>query len=266
MDWISIVGAGLGAGLGALIAQLLVRPGKERKKFNVVSLLIGVASGLFVWTTFIGPPIRVWETKREFRASPFFSELSVYDPTAYAKFESLYVEIVRNGATKQKASLGMGDELIRIVPKYMLKASDESVVAFGSWMVASLEELHGANSDACYSFLFPHKFGEAELVKANMSAQSGDKSLQVMQGIIVSALKNPQSAPDEKKVDELLQPIIRNLVGTYGSDLKLMSGTAMDGPERKKVCEMATEMYREILSLPPADASTVLRNMLSLGT
>lgn len=241
----------------AIIAHL-----SERRGFYVVISLI--LFFVIVLVTHFAPGIRIWEAKREFRASPFFGELSAYDPIAYQRFESQYVEIIRSGGTQQKAYLNLVDELMMVMPKYMPKASDESVLAFGRQMVASLEELGRANSDACYSFLFPHKFGDSELVKKNISLQSGEKTLQVLQGIIVSAVKNPQPAPDEKKADELLQPILRNVIGTYGSDVKLFGGTAINGPERKKVCEMVTEFHREIQSLPPAEASTVLRSVFSV--
>jgi hypothetical protein len=71
----------------AIIAHL-----SERRGFYVViSLILFFA---IVLITHFAPGIRIWEAKREFRASPFFGELSAYDPIAYQRFESQYVEIM----------------------------------------------------------------------------------------------------------------------------------------------------------------------------
>jgi hypothetical protein len=264
VDWIEIVGAGLGAGLGALVAGLLVKPWKKYRLISVVSLFVGIAAGSLISKTYIVPLAHVWDAKRLIRATPFYKELSVYDPETYRKIESILVENTQSGGTPQKAGRKIAIELAAVLPKYVPKASDESVVTFLGNLVPVLQELDRTNPDACYSFLFPDKFGEAGMAAKFLPSQFGNKNLQALEGIILSSVKNPQPAPDEKKAKELLQPIISNLVGKYGSDdLRLIAGTARDASERKKVCEIDAELYRQILSLPPADASTIVRYLLS---
>jgi hypothetical protein len=111
--------------------------------------------------------------------------------------------------------------------------------------------------------LYPHKSGEAGSGTEYPSPEAGDETLQLLQNVVLSAAKKPQQVPDGMKSNELLQPILINLGKKYGSDLSILQGTARDSSERKKVCEMVTEMYREILARPPADASTVLRSLFS---
>jgi len=67
------------------------------------------------------------------------------------------------------------------------------------------------------------------------------------------------------KSNELLQPILINLRKKYGSDLSILQGTASDSSERKKVCEMVTEMYREYwLSLHLMQVQSCGRYSLSI--
>jgi hypothetical protein len=194
---------------------------------------------------------------------PFYKELAVHDPVTYQQVEALTIEATRDPEVKRNTDLKIADQLIVILPRYLPKASDESVIAFARFTVTSMGGLDRTSSDACYSYLYPHKSGEAGSGTEYPSPEAGDETLQLLQNVVLSAAKKPQQVPDGMKSNELLQPILINLGKKYGSDLSILQGTARDSSERKKVCEMVTEMYREILARPPADASTVLRSLFS---
>jgi hypothetical protein len=263
MDWIGIFLAGFSGAVAALIAALAVGFRKERRGLSApIAAILFVCIKLFA-SAYVEPGIRVWDTKRVLRTMPFYSELATYDPEAYQKVESIVLEGVQHGDSQERATLKAADEIMTILPKHIAKASDESVIAFVRWLLASLDELSRANSDACYSFLYPHKFGEAGLANKYLPPKSGEQSLKVLEAIILSAARTPQTLPDKRKADELMQPLITYLANKYGSDLKLVVGTAHDGRERKVVCEIDSELYKQILSLPSADASTVLRSLFS---
>jgi hypothetical protein len=263
MDWIAILVAGLSGAIAALIAALTVGFKTERRGLSAaITAILFVCIKLFA-SAYVEPGIRVWDTKRVLRTMPFYSELAAYDPETYQKVEAIVLEGVQHGDSQEKATLRAADEIMTILPKYIPKASNESVIAFVRWLLTSLDELNSANSDACYSFLYPHKFGEAGLANKYLPPKSGEQSLKVLEAVILSAARTPQKVPDERKADELMQPVITNLANKYGSDLKLVVGTAHDGRERKVVCEIDSELYKQILSLPPADASTVLRSLFS---
>src|SRR5271166_5628361 len=253
MDWIGILVAVLFGAVAALIAQLVVGFKKGRAGVAAAVTAVLFLCFRFAATTYVEPKIRVWELKREIRAMPFYKELAVYDPVTYQQVEALTIEATRGGEVKQKADLKIADQLIVILPRYLPNASDESVIAFARFTVTSMGGLDRSNPDACYSYLYPHKSGEAGSATEYPSPEAGDETLQLLENIILSAVKNPQQTPDGMKSNELLQPILINLGKKYGSDLSILQGRARDSSERKKVCEMVTEMYREILALTPAD-------------
>ncbi|HKI12365.1 MAG TPA: hypothetical protein VKA02_09640 [Candidatus Acidoferrum sp.] len=263
MNWIGIAAAAIAGALAALIAQIAVGFRKERRGLYVVICMILFFCLKFASITYVEPRIRTWEAKREIKVLPFYRELSIYDPETYQKVESIVIEGLHDGVNQQKISQRVGDVLLTTLPKHIQKASDESVVAFVEVSLASLDELDRANPDACYSYLYPHEFGEPGMAEKYLSPQSEDKTLQVLDDVILSAIKKPQAEPDAKKADALLRPVIANLAHKYGSDVSLMEGTAHDASERKKVCEMDADLYRQILTLPPAEASAVVRYLLS---
>jgi hypothetical protein len=263
MDWIGPVIAGLSGAIAAVIAQLTVGFRKERKGFYLIAFAVLFVGLEFSAKGYVEPWLRGWDAERQVREIPFYKELSVRDPLAYQRIKTAIQEAVRSGDSKEKTSQRIADVIVDIFPRYLPKASDDSVVAYANWMVRGLEELDRANPDACYAFLFPHKFGEPGLAQKYMDVKTKEEVLDVLTDIVESAIKNPQLEPDRKKAEELLQPILATMAQKYGADVSLLQGTAHDSSERKKVCGMSSELFRQIASLPKAGASMTLRYLLS---
>ena len=263
MDWIGPVIAGLSGALAAVIAQLTVGFKKERRGLYLVVLVLLFVVLRFSAVSYVEPLVRVWDAERQVRKIPFYKELSVHDPVAYERIKEVIQEAARTGDSTEKIAARIADVLQDVFPRYIPKASDDSVLTYVNLMVVQLEELDRANPDACYAFMFPHKFGEPGLGVKYLDAKSKEKDLDVLKEIIESATTNPQAKPDRRKSEELLEPILTTLVQKYGADVSLLQGTARNSTERKKVCEISSEMFRQIASLPKQDASMLLRYLLS---
>jgi hypothetical protein len=263
MDWIAVVIAAFSGAIAALIAQLAVGLKKERKSLYIVIVVL-IFTGLESFgRSYVGPQLHAWEAERQIREIPFYKELSLHDPEAYQRIKTIVQEAVRSGDSQAKISQRIADVIGGIFPRYLPKASDDSVVAFASATVHLLENLDHANPDACYASLFPHKYGEPGMAQKYTDLNTQERILDTMKDIVESAINNPQPEPDRNKSEELLHPIIETMAKKYGSDVTLLQGTARDSSERKKVCEMSSEMFEQIGSLPKADASMILRYLLS---
>ena len=83
--------------------------------------------------------------------------------------------------------------------------------------------------------------------------------------MVETAVKHPQSKPSPAASNKLLEPIQVSLYQKYGRDLLLIQGVARDSAERKKVCDISLTMFQQVVALPKADASVVLRSLLSNG-
>ena len=234
MDWIGPVIAGFSGAIAAGITQLIVGFKRERKgPYLVVFALLFV--GLEVTTkSYVEPRIRAWEAIRELGKTPFYRELSEYDPPTYQRVKSVFLQAAQTGDSKKKTTLRVADVIGDVLPRYIPRASDDSVAAYVNWMSRDLDTLYRANPDACYAFLYPHKFGEPGLALKYLPSTNEDQDLQVLANIVESAIKNPQAEPDANKAEELLQPIFAGLAQKFGSDLSLLQATAKDSTERKK--------------------------------
>ena len=219
-----------------------------------------------MWLQPTEPRIREWDAEREIRAMPFYHELSIHDPAAYEQVKTIVIEAVRSGDSKEKMGAKISDALVNILPKYLPKASDNSVVAYVNWTVLQLDALDHTNPDACYALMFPHKFGEPGFALKYIDPKSNEPAVAILQDVVSSAISNPQAEPDPAKSEEVLQQVLTPVVQKYGRDLSLLLGTPKDASERKKVCEMSSDLLREILALPKPDASLVFRYLLSAKT
>jgi hypothetical protein len=135
------------------------------------------------------------------------------------------------------------------------------VIAFVKVTTRELKELDRSNADSCYFFMYPQK-GTAPYA-TSMDNETGSKLLDAMGGVIHSATHNPQPPPDKQESAMLLQSVGGQLAQKYGADVQLLRGDPKDTTDRGKICTMAIDLYERILSLPPREASELLRYLLS---
>lgn len=261
MNWMGIVLIALSVAVAAAVAHLIVRGKRER-------IGVGVVVSLALFLSLLSSMKRLmdhWDVNRQMNDIPFYKTLSVSDPPAYQRVKAILLDGVRSGEPTGKTALRIADALQEILPRYMPKASDDSVVAFANVMIHDLDALDRTNGDACYGFLYPHKYSGAGFAAKYLDSKSKEADLDVLFQVVETAIKHPQAAPSPEASNELLKPIQITLYQKYGKDLMLFHGVARDSAERKKVCDISLDMFQQIAELPKADASMVLRFLLSTG-
>lgn len=259
MNWIVLVI--LSGAVATGVALLIVRGKRER-------IGVGVVVSLAVFLSLISSMKRLmdhWEVNRQMNDIPFYKTLSVSDPAAYQRVKGILLDGVRSGEPTDKTALRIADALQEILPRYMPRASDDAVVAFANVMIHDLDELDRTNGDACYGFLYPHKYSGAGFAAKYLDSKSKEADLDVLFQVVETAIKRPQAEPSPEASNQLLKPIQVALFQKYGRDLMLFQGVARDSAERKKVCDISLNMFQQIAALPKTDASMVLRTLLSNG-
>lgn len=263
MDWISAVAYGVSAALGALFASLIVGSKKERRVIYV-AVLAATGYGVHALAArFLLPSLYGWQVDRQIRQSGLYPEIAESDPQTYEKLKEVVLEGARNGDSAGVIESKISPIVMATLPRYVPKASDESVITFISLTTGELKELNRADPDACYQFLFPQKFSSPSITIQNMDETTRTKLLQAMAGLVHSATHNPQPLPDKDESEALLKPISSELAQRYGTDIFLLQRTPKDRSERGKLCSLVTDLYEQVLKLPPRQSSEVLRDMFS---
>jgi hypothetical protein len=221
----------LSGAVSAVVAHLIVRGKRER-------IGVGLVVSLALFISLISSAKRlidIWDVNTEMNDVPFFKTLSVSDPAAYQRVKDILLEAARSGETTESAALRIADALQEIVPRYIPRASDDSVIAFANVTIHDLDELDRTNGDACYGFLYPHKYARAGLAAKYLGGKSREKDLDALFQIVETAVKQPQPEPSPEASNKLLEPIQTNLYQKYGKDLMLLQEVARDSAERKYV-------------------------------
>ena len=261
MDWISIVVSALAGGAAAGIAAAAVRNVKERRvAFAIITAVLFVVIRAGLERTVV-PPIREKQVEKELRTMPFYNEIAEVDPATYAKVKQVAADALKNHEGSDAIAGKIAGIIQDTVPKYVGKASDDSVLDFIDTVVGQTENLQKKDPDACYYFLFPA--ADKPLVANETDEKTKDEMLAVMGKIVHSAVHSPQDPPDPAKAQALLDPVIANLQLEYGRDLLLIQQKPGDAAGRAKVCAITISLYKGIAQLPRTDASLVSRYILS---
>jgi hypothetical protein len=263
MDWISVVAYGVSGALGALFASLIVGNKKERRVIYLAVLVATMYGVHALAARFVLPSVYGWQVDRQIRHIALYSEIAESDPQTYEKLK----EVVSEGASNGESAGAIESKILPIamatLPRYVPKASDQSVITFISLTTSELKELNGTDSDACYQFLFPQKFPSAGVAAQDVDDTTKNRLLQAMADVVQSATHDPQPLPDRYESEALLKPISNELAQKYGTDIFLLQNTPKDQAERGKLCSLVSDLYERVLKLPPRQSSEVLRDMFS---
>jgi hypothetical protein len=262
MDWISVAGYGASGALGALFASLIVGNKKERRVIYFVVLVVAMYGVHALAARFVLPSVYGWQIDRQLRQIPLYSEIAEGDPETYEKLKEVVLEGARTGESTGVVESKTSPIVMATLPRYVPKASDESVITFISLIAAELKELNRTDPDACYQFLYPQKF-QSPTGTPNMDNTRTNKVLQAMADVVHSARHTPQPLPDRDESEALLKPISNELARKYGTDIFLLQNTPKDQSERGKLCSLVSDLYEQVLKLPPRQSSEVLRDMFS---
>ena len=113
---------------------------------------------------------------------------------------------------------------------------------------------------ACFKSLFPQVSGGVNATKylpkelQSRDLDSVNRLFKASSGGII----NPINQDYENK----LNTIVTQMQQQYGNDLQMFVNPASPDVDREKVCDMAIDMYSQIMQLPPSDAGAILRSML----
>lgn len=263
MDWASIVSAGISGGLAAGIAYFVVRNPKERRVAYVVVVVVVMWGINSLSKRFVLPQVFDWQAEREIRRIPVYHEIADNDPETYRKIRTTVLQGLRNGERQEVVASRVSTILANSLPRYIGRASDESVIAFADLMVRETDHLGRTDPDACYHFLFPHQYGAPDLLGKYLGEKDQKDSLDVMGRIFHSAMHAPQPLPEASQSEALLDSVTSGLYKDFGPDLLVLQKIPADTAGRKKVCLITTALYKRVLNLPKKESGMLLRYMLS---
>ncbi len=170
------------------------------------------------------------------------------------------IEAIR-GETDPVAAQHRSSELAqRYLPRHMPTTSDVAVLRFTGEMTKLFEKLAQQDPETCKALTTSGR------VSASFDAQNMRPALDAMTDIIEESVSAPQPPPEPQRAQELLGGVIQRVYAQPNADLAppqlLAQPAALPAAQ---FCNTMIAFYREILKLPPADASVVLRTLMRSG-
>jgi hypothetical protein len=266
MSWIDL---GLGAVIGAISGILAVLLARRFTSKRYVSLIVLVSSFIvfgILSNQFLTPVIHAWKVERDVERSlsevTAFQHIAKYDPHVYQSIKTELIDSILKGENQEQAVGRARQAVGGLVMRYIPHASDEAIVQYVRAMALEIEELAEKDPEACYRFLFPARYGSADVTQY-IKPETQRADLTALAEVIRTAAEQPQAVPSSETGDALLTKLMNKFYSSQGDDALLLQDPFAPGVDKKKVSKLIASLYREALNLPQEERGLLLRHMLS---
>ncbi len=212
------------------------------------------------------PPLHLWTSQREIEKSLLdisaYEVIAKYDLKAYEQIRQEILNSLKNRESQDEAIDRARKRVADLVAGYIPRASDDAILRYMKAMVKEMEELSGKNPELCYQFLFPQKYGAADVTE-HLTPETQREDLVALEEVIRTAVEEPQPLPDLAAAETLLRRTLSQFSQDHGEDTLLLKDPFAPGIDKGKACGLIASLYEEVLKLPERESSLVLRYMLS---
>lgn len=260
MNWTSIVFAGLAGAIAGMLARVIANP-KENKNAYTGAFVILFAVLYFASKSYAVPWWEMRSAEHALLEVPAFRAIKEHDPATYAKLMADVKDAIEKRKSKPEVVRVIRAQMQTIVEKRLPIASDEAAVEYIRATMVELDELYKRGDDTCHQFLFPA--GALLDSPKYLSKKALENDLKALAKVIETSARNPQEIPEESEAIPHLRPVFEDLAASYGEDVAVIQNPTAAGVDKRKVCEVVSDMYSRILILP--EGGKVLRYMVSQG-
>ena len=265
MNWYSIGLAAASGVIAALVGRLIF--GKKPKKkitYTIVVVILFTLVNTFS-KLFILPELDSRKAKAEielvFTEIPAFANIKKYEPKIYRELNDLLTDSLKQGFNRQQSIDQLRAEISGLIVSRIPHASDEAILTYISVLVTEMSELDKQGKGLCYKLLFPQVGGGIDAHKV-FTQETQEKDLSAFNKILKTS-STKKEIPSESAVMPLLEPLLFNLYNKFGEDVSMLESYTATNVDKDKVCGITMHFYKEILTLPPEQAASVLRWIFS---
>lgn len=175
-----------------------------------------------------------------------------HHPEAGAEIEAIKRETNPVAAQQRSADLAQ-----RYMPRHIPTTSDVAVLRFTNELTKVFESLAQKDPETCKALTTSGK------ASASFDPQNMRAALDAMADVIDDSVNAPQPPPQQQRAQQLLSGVTERVYAKPNANLVApqMLAQAATLPAAQ-LCNTMIAYYREILRLPPQDASTVLRMLM----
>lgn len=185
-------------------------------------------------------------------ASRVLDAIQRHHPETKAEIEAITRETSTARAQQRSAELAQ-----RYLPRHVPTTSDAAVLRFTGEMTKVFEKLVQNDPETCKAL------SGSGSVSASFDSQNMQAALDAMAQVIDDSVNAPQPPPQPQRAQELMAGVVTRVYAQPNANLappQMLAQPAL--VPATQLCNTMIAFYREILKLPPADASIVLRTLM----
>ncbi len=222
-----------------------------------VGLFIAAAK-LFIVTIGAGSIVTVQVEQVE-KNSPVFAAIQKADPATYRKIHDVLIAAVRQKDTPAQINLAILPYIATITKRSLPAASDTAVLDFARVLTLEIDQVGAKSADACVEFLFPRPGVAAVIVSDFVTPEVLRSDVAATTEVISSGFESRRPVPTLAEISASRLQVSRQLVAQYGIGDVQTLGSKPSALSHATICAMDSQIFKNILSLPKADAAAYLR-------
>jgi len=265
-----VIGGACGGAACAINMALMQGQRRPVQKYALTGLVslgsIGayyvIAKGLIVSLGVGG--MSAEQADRELQKSPVFAAVQKAEPDTYTKIRAALVDGTAHGKSQADIGRTINGYLVGVMAKYLPIASDESIVEMTRVVTLEVDQIGAKSADACFGFLYhpgsPAKVDLTQFVTPEVLA--ADKA--AMTAILESGMTSPQRVPAKQEINPAFNRLGQQLITSFGqADVAALANPAT--MDHGRYCTITGSLYKQVLSMPRADAVPLLRFLYGHG-
>lgn len=263
MNWVGIlVGAGAGVVAVLISAGIMKLLGKPNSKGANVLHIIVFAAALALGREIVEPRIQAQRVEAALLDMPIYRALQQHEPEAYKKVLATIERGVVNKVPMEQMWAATRPVVGEVTGRRLPHATDEVLVRFGEHIVSATTLLYSKGGNACFSYLSPAP-GEALDFTVLLGNDVAQQELNLVAEAVVSAAGKTRPAVTEAETARDIEVVIGKLLSKYSQqDLATLQNQHSPSVDKRKYCQMITDLYKEAIALPPPQNGRLVRYLM----
>jgi hypothetical protein len=195
-------------------------------------------------------------TSADFRKVPVYATLARVASKAFEQFADLWYEGYLAGKSEGELNDDVHAKIHPILLSYRPFADDQTTLEMGKLILSEMKVIAAKDKNACFDFASGVERSYANYLTPALS----DQELALDARLLETAHERPMR---DKRIFEATWAAVRSrLASRFGSKMSALAGTNVRPAQRADYCDISIALYEEVLSLAPAQAMPLLRDLL----
>ena len=187
---------------------------------------------------------------------PALAAIQARLPDDYERIRRVFADGFTAGATEDQIIADYRAVLARLLAVHRSKADDQVLIDQANLLIDQYRALGRSDPTLCYQYA---AFGGGKVNTAGaLSDELTQRDLMLQERMIMTS--GPHPPIPEAVSDVLLSKVRQSLIRRYGADrIAIFAAETVAPAQHADYCAISTAFYQEIVAMPPAMASTLLR-------